>query len=105
MKKTLSVILLLLVAVTCVFAGCGNPSGTKKSSGFSKFEKLYEAVIAEDYEAPTKLTIATSLQKGKKISSTAVYNYDNDEDFSGAEITYYHSDGKEYVNKLYNLVT
>ena len=105
MKKTLSVILLLLVAVTCVFAGCGNPSGTKNSSGFSKFEKLYEAVIAEDYEAPTKLTIATSLQKGKKISSTAVYNYDNDEDFSGAEITYYHSDGKEYVNKLYNLVT
>lgn len=105
MKKTLSVILLLLVAVTCVFAGCGSPSGTKNSSGFSKFEKLYEAVIAEDYEAPTKLTIATTLEKSGKVSQEAVYNYDNEANFAGAEITYHHSDGKQYVNKLYNLVT
>ena len=73
MKKTISVVVLLLVALTFVFAGCGG--GTRTPSAYSKFEKLYEAVSAEDYVLPTKLTMATTLQRNNKVSQVAVYNY------------------------------
>ena len=105
MKKTISVVVLLLVALTFVFAGCqGGGGGSTSSTGFSKFEKLYEAVSAEDYVLPTKLTMATTLQRNNKVSQVAVYNYDNEANFAGVETTYHHSDGKKYVNKQYNLI-